>query len=298
MMKKVFWLLVWFILAGCTPQLAETPTVENVTLVAAATTAPPIPSSPFPTTTLSTTRPTLPPEPTVPAQIQITPSSFLTATPDHTCPPVGSPPPFSEPETIAEWEDAVLTYVNAGGQWQSFMASPNSIPRYDIVTVDLNGDGVNEVVLLKDFTTSEDGIWVFQCQSAQYELILGQVWGSHFFFDNTLIQDLTSDGYDDILIIATLEFSSDCALVLGVISWNIVEIQIDYPRLTVGDLPSDVIGCRAEITLEDDDNNSIPEIVISGTTIFAENDNSVRHIKIRYEWRNGAFRLQEMSVLP
>ena len=34
-MKKV-WLLVWLVLVGCTPQLAETPTVENVTLVAAA----------------------------------------------------------------------------------------------------------------------------------------------------------------------------------------------------------------------------------------------------------------------
>lgn len=38
-MKKV-WLLVWFILVGCTPQLAETPTMQDVTWVAAATPLP------------------------------------------------------------------------------------------------------------------------------------------------------------------------------------------------------------------------------------------------------------------
>lgn len=279
---------------ACTPVESAGPTAvsiaEVVTLIPATRTLP----QPAATNTQTPQPPTSTPTSTP------SPSDTPSPTPDFTCPEPNIPAPFTQPADIEELQNLILTYLNAGGQVADLANLVSSLEiDGDIVTVDMNGDGVLEMVLNlavaadesepKDHTT-----WVLQCRVGQYHVIYTIDWGWWYFYDSTFFDDLNGDGNSEAIIIGGFSGSA-CALEPTVLGWrndSIVDYSPAHSELQLG------CSLETQVILEDLDNNGVKELIIAGEAVAHLEFGPLRGITQTFSLQDQSYKLIATEFAP
>ena len=260
--KKITFLFIFgMILVACggsqpTPavssEIVDIPThTPQATATAKMATAVPtqtVTSSPTPTPT-ATSSPTPP-----------------TAPPDPSCPEPGSADPFTYPANTTELQASILAYLNAGGQWEDLFALFDELEiEHDWVQADMNGDGVMETIINMMIENEADRnfiVSIYQCQAAQYSHLFSLDFGLYHFHWNTIIDDVNSDGNQDVILVDGF-FGSACSLEPVVLSWqndDVIEYSPPYDQL--------FIGCGDnQVILQDIDRDDLKEMILTGFTV-------------------------------
>ncbi len=239
-----------------------------VTKVAAADTSTPTLTStptPSPTRTLTLT-PTATTTPFPTATPRPIPTSTPTATPNFNCPEPGTVAPFSQPQNIPELREALLLYLNAGGQWDDLMSLlENWRFEHEIVPINMNGDDVWETVVHVNVANNYENdiaTWVFHCRDNQYQAIFQIWWGMYRFHRYSFVDDLNNDGNFEIVMIGGFAGSA-CDLEPTLLGWE-GNVVVDYSPLEID------LGCSLEdrVTLEDLDGDGVKELIVAGVTVL------------------------------
>lgn len=170
----------------------------------------------------------------------------------------------------------ILAYLNAGGDPDElFLALAREHKASDLRKADLNGDGVNEV-LIKIHDGSYQGtnrIGLFFCTSqGTYELEKWLIRGTDFgygYSDIVAIEDFNQDGYPEVLI-EDIPLMSSCYRKRHLLGWNGTELTPYF----IDDGGNE---CDTTLTVSDLDNDGYKEWVIRG------NDD-----RFRWDWRRDA----------
>ncbi len=317
MMKKVFWLLVWFILAGCTPQLAETPTVENVTLVAAANTATTAPSpSPLPPTLPA---PSLTPSPLIFEDLSLDDihSTPVTATPivtptttatpvvpvEPVCPEAGAPASFARPNNNKELKLAIQTYLNAGGQWNALDDLLTALEiNFRLIPVDVNDDNTQEMILVitRSIVVDEtdlDGnlrpIWVWQCHDGNYRIITEDFLYWNNRLDQITTADINENPGDEIIKQVDVLLSA-CIFHIEIWEWRDKQLQ----PIEFVDAQWFESDCSATISWSDLNRDGIPELIIHGWTVSHMDNAPPRGFTETYTLQEQGYKLLSHEFAP
>lgn len=257
-------IIVWAWAVACTPVERVSPTATAVSIARAIT---PIPATrtlpPAPTATQ-----TLPP-PTVTPTATSSPSNTPSPTPDFTCPQPDTPAPFAQPANIAELQEQILTYLNAGGQVGDLANLVASLDiDGDILTVDMNDDDILEIVLNLAVAANaneprDHATWILQCRLRQYHVIHTIHWGWWHFYAHTFFDDVDGDGNSEVIIVGGFAGSA-CDLEPRVLGWRngqVVDYSPDHLELR--------LGCSLEdwVIVEDLNNDGIKELIVVGETV-------------------------------
>lgn len=169
----------------------------------------------------------------------------------------------------------------------------------DILTVDLNGDGILEIVLNLAVAANmneprDHATWVLQCRVGQYHVIHAIHWGWWHFYDYTFFDDINGDGNSEVLIIGGFAGSA-CGLEPTVLGWEngkIVDYSPDYMELELGCSPED------HVKLEDLDNDGFKELIVSGYTMGHNDMAPERGITQTFALQDSSYKLQTTDFAP
>jgi hypothetical protein len=282
------------LLVACTvvEPVPLTPTVTEVSAVADATrslTPSPVASTtPFRTFTPTATQTTThTPRPTTTRRPTLTPPP----TSNFNCPELGAAIPLDQPENTAELREAIVGYLNSGGQWDSLADLFESWNfGHEITHINMNGDDVLETVVHINVVNNHENdiaTWVFHCQSNQYQIIFQIRWGMFRFHRYSIVDDLNSDGNFEIVMVGGFAGSA-CDLEPTVLGWEgngVVDYSPDYLELELGCSPED------RVNLEDIDGDGVKELIVSGETVGHLDYAPPRGITQTFAVENQAFRL-------
>ncbi len=224
--------------------------------------------SPTAITSVPSLTPTLPTATATPTYTptQIPPSSTPTATPNFTCPQSKANATLSKSENYQEFPVNLVTFLNAGGAIEQLPEVLDSLGiEHEIFPVDMNGDGMLELVLnvvVVSEDTGDFGTLVLQCRDESYQVIFNIWWGYYHFFDYTFSDDVNNDGNTDVIIVGGFAGSA-CALepiILVWENWQIVDTT-DHADLSLG------CSSQDKILLEDIYGDGNKELIVSGFTI-------------------------------
>jgi hypothetical protein len=112
------------------------------------------------------------------------------------CPSVNTDIEFPVLEGSEIIETTILKYLNAGGDPEKIISTMSLLeePPFFLLTSDLNGDKLSEVVLsTKDKAKDEDTISILQCTHAGYEIVknfvLDDVYSADYMYSDQIFRD-------------------------------------------------------------------------------------------------------------
>ena len=296
-MKKSAWLLiVWLLvcLIGCnsgeetavsqlpTATIVPTETAVSPTLTPSPTPLPATPTSMPPTQTPTATA---------------TPSP--TATPDFSCPQPGGNATLEKPMALAEFSENLVTYLNKVGTIEQLPEQLAALDiEYEIFLVDMNGDGITEVVLntsipFEELSPRDHITSVLQCRDDSYQIIFETFWGYWHYFDYTFSDDVNNDGNMDVIVLGGFAGSA-CALGPTILLLQDDAILDVSPNLESSFSCSD----QNRVMLNDTDNDGIKEFIVSGPTLEHTEFPPPRIITQTYGLQNNTYSLQTLELGP
>ena len=250
-----------------------------------------------PTVTQSSATPTtIPPSQTPRATATFSP----TATPNFTCPQPGVHAILEKPVDFLEFLENLVAYLNTGGTIEQLPERLEALDiGYEIFPVDMNSDGIMEVVLnvtvpSEESIPSDRGTSVLQCRGGSYQLAFNVWWGYYHYFDYTFADDVNNDGNMDVIIAGGFAGSA-CDLEPTVLIWSsgkIIDASPDYRELELGCSHQDIIST------EDIDGDGTKELILSGWTVGHLDYAPPRTITQTFALQNSTYRLQTTELGP
>lgn len=265
-----------------TPTIVPTDTAVPPTLTPSAT---PLPATPTPIPPTQTPTATATPSPT--------------ATPDFSCPQPGNSATLEKPMALAEFSENLVTYLNKVGTIEQLPAQLTALDiQHEIFLVDMNGDGITEVVLNTSIPFEElfprDHITsVLQCRDDSYQIIFEAFWGYWHYFDYTFSDDVNNDGNMDVIVLGGFAGSA-CALGPTILLLQDNAILDVSPNLESSFSCSD----QNRVMLNDTDNDGIKEFIVSGPTLEHTEFPPPRIITQTYGLQNNTYSLQTLELGP
>jgi hypothetical protein len=292
-MKKGTALLIFCLLAcliGCDS--------GEETAVSQLTTAAPVPTDTAVTTTATPPLATLTPIPlTQTPSVTATPSP--TTTPNFSCPQPGGSATLEKSMDFPEFSENLVAYLNQVGTIEQLPAQLGALDiEHEIFPVDMNGDGILELVLnttvpFEESSPRDHITSILQCRDGSYQIIFEAYWGYWHYFDFTFSDDVNNDGNMDVIIMGGFAGSA-CALEPTILILNDGEILDVSPNLESS------FGCsdKNSISISDVDNDGIKEFIISGPTIEHTESPPPRIITQTFALQNSTYRLQTIELGP
>lgn len=310
---KYVWIFILFILTACTVETAvPAPTPLSTQANPAALSTIPIAR---PTSTTEVTETAVPavtytpqpthtrtigeeePEPNNPAIIPTIVTVSPIPTPDYFCPTPGTAEPFPSADSASTLRYSILNFLNTGGNWEELMPLLETQNVEATTTkVDFNGDTIHEIVMsvvlnLPNYER-DTATWVFQCQFGEYTSAFNIWWGMYHYDERVAqIVDLTNDGLPEV-ILEHFHIGSACNYELTILGWKppIVDYAPSYMELE--------LGCGGVLTIEDQDQDSIKEIVVQGYTVSHLDYAPPREIVQTFQLTGSIYRLVTTEYLP
>ncbi len=171
------------------------------------------------------------------------------------------------PEGITTLRVHILTYLNRGGDPQKLSEALNGLIRHQgqrimlrIIPVDINGDGINEIVVLTELLADKDphetAVWIFSCSAGKYKDV-GPTMGGPFSYDPKImtVEDINGDHVPEIIF--HLGFAgSGCLEEYHVVGWSKSEV-IDY-------LTDNFFPCETKLEVQDENQDKRKKLVFTG----------------------------------
>ena len=265
-----------------TPAPVPTDTAVPSTLTPSAT---PLPATPTPIPPTQTPTTTATPSPT--------------ATPDFSCPQPGGTATLERPQDFSEFKENLVAYLNQVGTVEQLPEQFNNLEiEYEIFPVDMNSDGISEVVLnvivpSEEAIPGDRGTTILQCRNGNFEVIFDIWWGYYHFFDYTFSDDVNNDGNMDVIVMGGFAGSA-CALGPTILLLQDDAILDVSPNLESSFSCSD----QNRVMLNDTDNDGIKEFIVSGPTLEHTEFPPPRIITQTYGLQNNTYSLQTLELGP
>lgn len=226
----------------------------------------------------------------IPISTPVTPSSP---------PSIGNVTSFVYPQNTMLLETYVLTFLNAGGQWDELSSLLRELEiNYDMIRVDMNGDGEMETAvyakIIDNHSMSDHAWWVFQRNTASQYKIIYQTRGDWGFHDQFITDDVNGDHLTDIVIVGGFAGSA-CSLEPTILVWRtnrIINISPSYQELE--------LGCSAQqrVLFQDVDDDGIQELVVIGETVGHMESAPPRGITQTFTLEDSGYKLVETTFAP
>lgn len=191
------------------------------------------------------------------------------------CPKGESLSELTFPESAESLKGLILTYLNNGGDpltlpetFNSLAPNSNQSIALKIISVDISGDYVNEIIALAELRNEtlvhKTVVWIFSCFSGAYEEA-GYIDGEASSFDPKIIsiEDLNGDNVPEVVI--QLSWRVGCSEKFFVIGWNKSK-AVDYLASdgVLDFLSLNWFECETSLSIQDQDKDNQKELVFTG----------------------------------
>ncbi|MCA9899606.1 MAG: hypothetical protein H6654_16070 [Ardenticatenaceae bacterium] len=200
---------------------------------------------------------------------------------------------------LAEFSENLVTYLNKVGTIEQLPEQLAALDiEYEIFLVDMNGDGITEVVLntsipFEELSPRDHITSVLQCRDDSYQIIFETFWGYWHYFDYTFSDDVNNDGNMDVIVLGGFAGSA-CALGPTILLLQDDAILDVSPNLESSFSCSD----QNRVMLNDTDNDGIKEFIVSGPTLEHTEFPPPRIITQTYGLQNNTYSLQTLELGP
>lgn len=221
------------------------------------------------------------------------PSSTPTVPAKSECPKGKNLSELTFPETTESLKGLILTYLNNGEDpltlpeaFNSLALNSNQGIALKIITVDISGDNVDEIIALAELRNEtvvhKTVVWIFSCFSGAYEEV-GYIDGEASSFDPKIIsiEDLNGDNVPEAVI--QLSWRVGCSEKFFVVGWNKSK-AVDYlaPDGILDFLSPNWFECETSLMISDQDSNNQKELIFTGETQKDKTGNNMSLQKFIY----------------
>lgn len=208
-----------------------------------------------------------------------------TPEPPLVCPDGTKQSALPAPKNLGEFREPVLNYLNTGGDLRLLPGVlKDSGMSAEVEAVDLNGDQLNELIVLLDYPTSPDyghesAVWTYRCTRTGLYAEAGTFMDGLYTWEPTVyaITDLTGDRHPEVIVQGTWSGSA-CEMAVAAIG-EVGNAIVDHFFGKV--MP----GCPGTISINQAASGDLPTITLHGETSTSLGGGPSRGVAYTYRWR-------------